>query len=59
MLVIEPKSTSAWVTVWLAVQVSVFPGVRLVTSGGQITAALSSVTVNGPLSVTLPVFFRS
>ena len=50
-----PASRSAWVIVYDAVQVIEADGAR-VAVGGQVTVALLSVTVNGPLRVTLPEF---
>src|SRR5262249_35467399 len=54
-VVIEPASRSACVTACEAVQVNESPGASGVV-GGQTTGSLSSLTVNGPGSVTLPVF---
>src|SRR5580765_1186650 len=53
-VVTEPASRSAWVTVWTAVQVVLWPGARLVTGQLGALSVLSSVTVI-PLIVTLPV----
>ena len=55
VLTIRPASRSGWVTTWVAVQVIESPGARLLV-GGHVTATLLSVTVNGPVRVTLPVF---
>ena len=54
MLVTEPASRSAWVTVYDAVQVIDAPGARLAVAGQDSSVALSSLTVNGPANVTLP-----
>ncbi len=56
MLVTEPESRSAWVIVYDAVQVMKSPGARLAVAGQVSSVALSSLTVNGPDNVTLPVF---
>src|ERR1019366_2563325 len=53
-LVTLPASSSAWVIVKLAVQVIEAPGARLAVAG-QLTVALSSLTVNGPARVTFPL----
>src|SRR5512143_2131005 len=53
--VTEPASRSACVIVYAAVQVTVAPGARL-AAAGHVTVALSSVTENGPVSVTFPLF---
>src|SRR5450830_691769 len=50
----EPASSSAWVIVKVAVQVIEAPGARLAVAG-QVTVALSSLTVNGPARVTFPL----
>ena len=55
VFVTEPASRSACPMVYVAVQVIDAPTARLV-SAGQVTVALSSLTVNGPASVTLPLF---
>jgi len=55
----EPVSRSAWVTMWLAVQVIVPFGAMLAGVPGQVGDALSSVTVNGAARVTLPVLRRT
>ena len=54
----EPASRSAWVTAWLAVQVTVALGARLAV-GGQVTVTLLSVTANGATRVTLLVFLST
>ena len=54
VLVMEPASMSAWLTVAVAVQVAAAPGARDATTG-QSTETLSSVTVSGPSRVTLPL----
>ena len=54
-LVTEPASRSAWVIVYDAVQVIDAPGARLAVAGQASSVALSSLTVNGPDNVTLPV----
>src|SRR3954452_11137752 len=53
-LVTEPEFRSDWVMVYVAVQVSEAPGAR--PPAGQVTVALSSVTVTGPARFTFPVF---
>src|SRR5947207_2386417 len=53
-LVTEPLSRSAWGTAWAAWQVSDALGARL-AAAGQVTVVLSSLTVNGPFTVTLPL----
>src|ERR1035437_4860928 len=53
-LVTLPAVTSARVIVYDAVQVIETPTARLAVAG-QLTLALSSATVNGPLSATLPL----
>src|SRR5436309_2091977 len=53
VLVMLPASRSAWVTVCVAVQVTLAPGARLAVVG-QLTLTLSSLTVTGPARVTLP-----
>ena len=54
VFVTEPASRSACVIVWLAVQVIEARGAKLaVARAGPV--ALSSATVNGPLSVTFPL----
>src|SRR4051794_21597237 len=60
MLVSDPASRSAWVTVWVAVQVNDAPGARVAgsTVGAQSTVSASSARVI-PVSVWLPVFVRS
>ena len=42
--------------VYVAVQVIDAPGARLAVAGQLSSVALSSFTVNGPASVTLPAF---
>ena len=60
--VTEPLFRSACVIVYDAVQVIDSPGSRVplrlptVVTAGQVTVALSSVTVTGPASGTLPLF---
>ena len=60
-LVTEPLFRSACVIEYDAVQVIDSPGSRMalwlptVLTAGQVTVALSSVTVTGPASDTLPV----
>ena len=54
VFVSEPASRSAWVIVSEAVQVIEAPGARVAVAG-QVAVAWSSATVNGPVSVTLPV----
>ena len=62
VFVTEPAFMSAWVIVYEAVQVTDSPGSREALpfptelSAGQVTVALSSATVTGPASATLPVF---
>src|SRR3954454_12462265 len=51
--VTDPKSRSACVIVDVALQVVNPPGAK--PPAGQVTVALSSNTVTGPASVTLPV----
>ena len=55
VLVSEPASRSAWVIVYEAAQVIEASGASVAVRG-QVAVALSSATVNGPASVTLPVF---
>ena len=55
LLTIAPASRSACVTVCEAVQVIDAPGASD-SVAGQVTVTLLSLTVNGPSSVTLPVF---
>ena len=51
----RPASRSAWVIVYDAVHVIDAPGARLAVAGQDSSVALSSLTVNGPDNVTLPV----
>src|SRR3954453_19130264 len=53
--VTEPDSRSAWVTMSVAVQVIDSPGARLSVAGQLSSVALSSLTLNGPVRVTLPL----
>ena len=55
MFVTEPASRSAWVIVYDAVHVMLLPGSRVAVAGQLSSVALSSLTVNGPLRVTLPL----
>ena len=50
-----PASRSAWVTVWVAVQVAVAPGARSAGTQVGLASAFGSVTAT-PVTVTLPVF---
>ena len=50
-----PASRSACVIVCVAVHVMDAPAVPSVAVAGQLAVALLSATVNGPLSVTLPL----
>ena len=60
-LVTEPKIRSSCVTTWLAVQIMSFPGepcapgTSVVGVAGHVTVTRLSLTVNGALSVVLPV----
>ena len=54
---IEPAVTSASVTVYVPVQVFVPVGGMLAGSA-QVIVVLLSVTVNGDVRVTLPVFVK-
>src|SRR5438445_639012 len=47
----EPASRSAWVTVWLAVQVVWPAGARLPAGQPGAASTLSSVTVSGPAKI--------
>jgi hypothetical protein len=53
-LVTEPRSRSACVTVYVAVQVRDWVGAKIVF--GQLTVTRSSVTVTGAVIDTFPVF---
>jgi hypothetical protein len=55
VFVIEPASRSACVIVWLAVQV--FDAKGAMSPAGQVTVALSSLTVTGPVRVTVSELF--
>ena len=44
LFTIEPASRSAWVMVWLAVQVTEAAGARVAGVAGQVTLTLSSAT---------------
>lgn len=57
VLMIEPAATSASVTVYVPVQVFVAVGGMLAGSA-QVIVVLLSVTVNGDVSVTLPVLVK-
>ena len=60
MFVMLPLSRSSWMTAYVAVPVVVSPGDRALSAGSvTVTIVLSSVTVNGPASVTLPVLVRT
>ena len=50
-----PRSSSAWLTLWLALQVVVPAGARVVTRQTGAAAVLSSTRAM-PVRVTLPVF---
>src|SRR5690348_6617630 len=62
VLVTVPASTSAWVGVYSAVQVTVAPGAMEAAPAGQLGAGVVPVPVKAPsatemsVSVTLPVF---
>src|SRR5436309_2123703 len=58
VLVIEPALRSACVMVCVAVQLVVAPGARGPAPQGLIAPCLSSLTENGPASVTLPELVR-
>lgn len=61
VLLIEPALRSAWVTLYVAVQVICWPGARVAAPAGQTIAERVPVPVNFPsvtatlLSVTFPV----
>ena len=57
VFVTKPAFRSVCVTAYVAVQSIEAPTARLM-SFGQVTLALSSVTVKSPARVTLPVFLR-
>src|SRR5436189_24185 len=56
LLVIEPASRSAWVIVWVAVQYLHAARPICPLPHGSIAPSLSSLSENGPASVTLPEF---
>ena len=53
VLATEPVSMSAWVTVWVAVQMVLAVGARLAT--GQASSGVCASVIVIPVSVTLPV----
>src|SRR5437016_2101562 len=55
-LVIEPVSMSAWVIVWIEVQLVDPPNASGPAPQGLIVPSLSSLTPNGPASVVFPLF---
>src|SRR5438094_9773182 len=56
LLVIEPASMSAWVIVWVEVQLVDPPNASGPAPQGLIVPSLSSPTLNGPASVVFPLF---
>ena len=54
LLTLPPASSSAWVTVWTAVQVVDAPGARVVTRQTGAASVLVSARAR-PVIVTLPV----
>src|SRR5207249_10079531 len=56
LLVIEPASMSAWVIVWIGVQLVDPPNASGPAPQGLIVLSLPSLTVNGPASVVFPLF---
>src|SRR5437867_6762612 len=56
LLVIEPASMSAWVIVWIEVQLVDPPNASGPAPQGLIVPSLSSPTLNGPASVVFPLF---
>ena len=54
-----PASTLNCVAVWEPVQVMLSPGARLAGVAGQVAGASGSETVNGLVSVTLPMLVRT
>src|SRR5437867_4342919 len=56
LLVIDPASMSAWVIVWIEVQLVDAPNASGPAPQGLIVPSLSSPTLNGPASVVFPLF---
>jgi hypothetical protein len=56
MLVTAPASRSAWLIVYVAVQLTEASGASVAVAGHDSSVDLSSETEKGPSSVTLPVF---
>src|SRR5207249_8412651 len=56
LLVIEPASMSAWVIVWIEVQLVDPPNASGPAPQGLIVDRKSAVTLNGPASVIFPLF---
>src|SRR5213594_3786826 len=56
LLVIAPASMSAWVIVWIEVQLVDSPNASGPAPQGLIVPSLSSLTLNGPAGVVFPLF---
>src|SRR5204863_7878405 len=56
LLVIEPAAMSAWVIVWIEVQLVDAPNASGPAPQGVIVPSLASLTLNGPASVVFPLF---
>src|SRR5438094_849859 len=54
--IFEPVSMSAWVIVWIEVQLVDPPNASGPAPQGLIVPSLSSLTLNGPASVIFPLF---